>query len=247
MSPELILCLLTGAAAGGFINGLAGFGTALLALGIWLQVMPPWQAVAIIAAMSVASGLQCLWLIRRDLSHGVHHLPRFLIPALIGLPLGTALLGYISASSLKLLVAAFMLLYGAFFAFRRSLPRLNRSLPLGNVIVGFTAGVLGGAASLSGVLPTMWCAMLPWSKNEISAVLRSFNVVILTIAVALFAARGYYTRETLILAACALPVTLVFSQIGIAVFQRLDNSQFRRLLIWLLFACGAVLMARELL
>lgn len=50
---------------GGFINGLAGFGTALMSLGVWLQLMPPWQAVAVVAAMSVASGVQSLWLIRR--------------------------------------------------------------------------------------------------------------------------------------------------------------------------------------
>ena len=45
MSVELIVWLVVGTAAGDFINGLAGFGTALMSLGVWLQVMPPWQAV----------------------------------------------------------------------------------------------------------------------------------------------------------------------------------------------------------
>lgn len=67
MSVELIVWLVVGAAAGDFINGLAGFGTALMSLGVWLQVMPPWQAVAVVAAMSAASGVQSLWLIRRGL------------------------------------------------------------------------------------------------------------------------------------------------------------------------------------
>ena len=35
------LFILAGAAAGGFINGLAGFGTALFALGFFLSVLPP--------------------------------------------------------------------------------------------------------------------------------------------------------------------------------------------------------------
>ena len=56
MSVELIVWLVLGAAAGGFINGLAGFDTALMSLGVWLQVMQPWQAVAVVAAMSAASG-----------------------------------------------------------------------------------------------------------------------------------------------------------------------------------------------
>ena len=246
MSLELVLSLLAGAAAGGFVNGLAGFGTALLSLGIWLQVMPPWQAVSIVAAMSVVSGVQSLWLIRGELGNGTRRLPRFLLPALIGIPLGAATLEFISAPLLKLVIAGFMLLYGAFFAFRRSLPHLERPMPKTDALVGFCGGFLGGAASLSGALPTMWCAMQPWTKGETSAILRPYNVAILGIAVGIFAWQGHYTRETLILMAIALPATIVSSQIGIAVFRRLSDQQFRRLLIWLLFSAGVLLALREL-
>lgn len=245
MPLELVLSLLAGAAAGGFVNGLAGFGTALLSLGIWLQVMPPWQAVSIVAAMSVVSGVQSLWFIRGELGSGTLRLPRFLLPALIGIPLGAATLEFISAPLLKLVIAGFMLLYGAFFAFRRSLPHLARPMPKTDALVGFCGGFLGGAASLSGALPTMWCAMQPWTKGETSAVLRPYNVVILGIAVGIFSWQGYYTRDTLILMAIALPATIVSSQIGIAVFRRLSDQQFRRLLIWLLFSAGALLALRE--
>lgn len=246
MPLELVLSLLAGAAAGGFVNGLAGFGTALLSLGIWLQVMPPWQAVSIVAAMSVVSGVQSLWFIRGELGSGTLRLPRFLLPALIGIPLGAATLEFISAPLLKLVIAGFMLLYGAFFAFRRSLPHLARPMPKTDALVGFCGGFLGGAASLSGALPTMWCAMQPWTKGETSAVLRPYNVVILGIAVGIFSWQGYYTRDTLILMAIALPATIVSPQIGIAVFRRLSDQQFRRLLIWLLFSAGALLALREL-
>jgi len=36
MQPMAYALLLFGALAGGFVSGLAGFGTALMALGIWL-------------------------------------------------------------------------------------------------------------------------------------------------------------------------------------------------------------------
>lgn len=57
------------------------------------------------------------------------------------------------------------------------------------------------------------------TKGETSA-LRPYNVVILGVAVGIFAWQGYYTRETLILMAIALPATIVSSQIGIAVFPQ---------------------------
>jgi uncharacterized protein len=247
LSLGLILLLLAGSVAGGFINGLAGFGTALFALGIWLQVLPPWQAISIAVIMSVASGLQGLWGVRRDLKNTAGRMTRFLVPALAGVPLGTAVPALISATTLKCLIAGFMVLYGAFFVLRRSLPRFNRPTPAADILVGFFGGILGGAASLSGALPTMWCAMRPWTKGETRAVLQPFNVAILAIAAVLFAWRGYYTHETLLLMAIALPATLISAQIGIAVFHRLTDNQFRRLLIWLLFISGVLLTLRELI
>lgn len=68
MTVEIGALLIAGAAAGGFVSGLAGFGTALFALGWWLQVMPPVQAVSIVLFMSVVSGLQGMLVVRRDIA-----------------------------------------------------------------------------------------------------------------------------------------------------------------------------------
>ena len=247
MSAEFIAVLLAGAAAGGFINGLAGFGTALFALGFWLQIMSPLQAVAVCVVLSVASGLQGVWIVRSAM---LSHLPRlalFLLPALVGVPMGVALLSVLDASTLKLVIAGFLILYGGFFSFRRALPRFERPTPLVDMVIGFAGGVLGGAASLSGALPTMWCSMRPWPKSEVRAVLQPFNVAVLGCTVFALAMNGAYTRDTLILIAVALPVTMLSAQVGIATFRRLSDDAFRRLLIALMLVSGVVLMARELL
>ena len=51
MTFETILFLTLGAAAGGFVNGLAGTGTALFALGFYTVVLPPVQAVAVVVCV----------------------------------------------------------------------------------------------------------------------------------------------------------------------------------------------------
>ena len=56
--------LLVGALAGGFVSGLAGFGTALMTLGIWLYLMPPSLAVPLVLICSVvgqSSTLPSMW------------------------------------------------------------------------------------------------------------------------------------------------------------------------------------------
>lgn len=247
MPLEFYVYLILGAATGGLINGMAGFGTALFALGFWLQIMPPVQAVSMVVVMSVASGLQGVWLVRKSIANHPRRLARFLIPALPGIPLGVAALSVISAEVLKITIAGFLLLYGGFFTLRATLPKLERPTPVVDVIVGFLGGLLGGAASLSGALPTMWCAMRPWPKTETRAVLQPYNVTVLGLALIAFAIQGTYTWEVLTLIAIALPVTMISAQIGITIFNRLDDNQFRRLIIALMFVSGVILMARVVL
>lgn len=246
MQSEFYTLLLVGAAMGGLINGLAGFGTAMFALGFWLQIMPPVQAVSMAVLVSVAAGLQGIWLVRNSITAQPGRLARFLLPAMLGIPLGVAALTFVPVDVLKMTIAGFMLLYGGFFTLRHSLPKFARQTPMIDCCVGFLGGVLGGAAGLSGALPTMWCAMRPWTKAETRAVLQPFNVTVLGIATAVFAIRGAYIGQALTLIAIALPVALVFAQIGIALFRRLDDDQFRRLIIALMFLSGLLLMAREI-
>lgn len=246
MGIDFLAVLLAGAFAGGAINGLAGFGTALFALGFWLQILPAAQAVSIVVVMSVISGLQGLWIVRDEVLRSPDRLARFLLPALIGVPAGVALLAVVSAPMLKIVIAGFMLTYGGFFLLRGSLPRFERHVPMADVLVGFTGGVLGGAASLSGALPTMWCAMRPWPKTETRAVLQPYNVAVLGMTGLLLAWNGLYTPETLMLTAIALPATMIGAQCGIAVFRRLSDDQFRFLLIALMALSGALLALREL-
>ncbi|MGJ8572256.1 MAG: sulfite exporter TauE/SafE family protein [Hoeflea sp.] len=246
MTIEFIAILAAGAALGGFINGLAGFGTAMFALGFWLQILPPLEAVSLIAIMSVISGLQGVWVVRRSVLDNPRRLARFLVPALFGIPAGIAALSIFPPLVIKLVIAAMMILYGGFFSLRSALPKFERPTPVADSVIGFLGGVLGGAASLSGALPTMWCSMRPWPKAEIRAVLQPFNVIVLALTAVGFAIKGVYSLDTLKLIAVTLPVTLTFAQIGIITFKRLNDDQFRRLIIALMFVSGTVLLAREL-
>ncbi|MBQ0752400.1 MAG: sulfite exporter TauE/SafE family protein [Roseovarius sp.] len=247
MNSDTVLYVITGAAAGGFINGLAGFGTALFALGFFLTVIPPLQAVAMLVVLSVVTGLQGVWVVRDAIGENPRRLARFLLPGLIGIPLGVLILSVIDAGTLKAVVAAMLLLYGGYFTLRARLPRFERSTPFWDMLVGFLGGVLGGAASLSGALPMMWCALRPWPKQETRAVLQPFNVVVLAVTTILLALKGAYTRETLIYLAIAIPAALLAAQLGITVFKRLSDTAFRRLLILMTLVSGVVLLLREML
>ncbi|MGL5166611.1 MAG: sulfite exporter TauE/SafE family protein [Afipia sp.] len=239
--------LLAGAAAGGFVNGLAGFGTALFALGFWLQILPPVQAVSVAVAMSLVSGIPGALLVRHTIKANAVRLGRFVIPGLFGVPVGIALLTTLNPSILKIAIACLLIFYGGFFTIARTLPKFERPAPVGDGLIGFMGGVLGGAASLSGVLPTMWCALRPWTKTEQRAVLQPFNLALLGFAAVGFAWSGYYTQDVLKVIALALPMTMLSSQLGMAIFKFLDDFQFRRLLIGLMLVSGIMIFIREMI
>lgn len=246
MTGETILFLVLGAVAGGFINGLSGTGTALFALGFYLVVLDPITAVAIVALMSVLAGLQGLWIVRGEILAQPHRLLRFLLPGLLGVPLGLSLLDVIDARALRIAIAVFLIIYGGYFGFRAALPAFSRKTPWVDSIIGFLGGVLGGAASVSGAIPAMWLSLRPWTKAETRAVLQPFNVAILSTTITLLALKGAYDKTAFNALLITVPCGLIAAQIGIMVFRRLSDTVFRRLLIILTLLMGIGLLLSEL-
>ncbi len=247
MTATYILFLVLGAAAGGFINGLAGTATALFALGFYLVVLDPVTAVAIVACMAVLSGFQGLWIVRSGIMEQPRRILRFTIPGLIGVPLGILVLNQIDASTLRLFIAGLLIFYGAYFGFRSALPAFSRHTPVLDGLIGLTGGFLGGAASLAGAVPSMWMSLRPWTKAEMRVTLQSFNMAILGTTVGLLFFKGAYDREAVIALLITVPVGLIAAQIGIAVFHRLTDGAFRRLLILLTLAVGVGVLLSEVL
>ncbi|MEM7377260.1 MAG: sulfite exporter TauE/SafE family protein [Pseudomonadota bacterium] len=234
--------LLAGAAAGGFVNGLAGFGTALFALGFWLLVLPPVEAVALAASLSVLSGLQGVWVVRHGIAY--RRLARFVVPAVLGLPLGVALLQHIDAAPLRRLIAVLLLGYGVWFSIR-AIPRWRNVPRWADSGVGFLGGLLGGMAGLSGALPMLWCTLRGWSKAETRGVLQPFNVMVLVLAVVYYGVLGHLDTAFAVKLAISLPATLIAAQLGIGLFNRLADTQYRRLLVMLMVLSGLGLLWRD--
>jgi len=60
-----ITIVVVGAVIGGFVTGLAGFGTALVALGLWLHALPATMVPPLVALSSVAAHIVGLITVRK--------------------------------------------------------------------------------------------------------------------------------------------------------------------------------------
>ena len=236
--------VVAGALIAGFVNGLSGTGYALAALGFWLHAMSPATAAPLAAICAVGGHIQSL----PRIWHGVRW-PRlwpFLLCGLIGVPIGTALLGRVAVQPLKLAVGMLLIAYCAWVQFMRRPPVVRRGGRIADGVVGFIGGVMGGIASLSGPAPMIWAQLRGMPKDELRGVNQPYNMSILAAAIVSAALSGLVDRTLLVWVAFCLPATVVGAHIGLALYGRVNEIQFRRIVLVLLAFSGLTLIASSL-
>jgi hypothetical protein len=239
MQAGAFALLFAGAFAGGFVSGLAGFGTALMALGVWLYVLPPAAAVTLTLICSVVSQTATLPSMWR--SFDLTLVWPFVIGGLLGVPLGTLLIAHADPGVFKLTIGIFMLMFpvALYFSAPMAFTIGGKSA---DAAVGFAGGILGGLAGLSGPLPILWASIRGWGKDERRGVFQTFNWTVLFVALCLQTAAGSVGREMLWLAALALPGTIIGTWLGSRLYHGLDDRNFRDVVLGLLFLSGAILV-----
>src|SRR4029079_10031193 len=117
MEAATYAILLFGALAGGFVSGLAGFGTALMALGIWLYILPPALAVPLLLICSGIARMSTLPALWRTLDFKLAG--PFVAGGLAGMPIGALLVERADPQNFKLSVGAMLLVFPAALFFIR--------------------------------------------------------------------------------------------------------------------------------
>ena len=240
MSTIALVLLIVGALAGGFVSGLAGFGTALMALGIWLYVLPPSIAVPLVLICSIVAQTSTLPSIWQSIDFRL--VWPFLIGGLAGVPLGTMMIEHADPRIFKLSVGVLLLVFPAALYFQRNPLALSFGGRAADTMVGFAGGILGGLAGLSGPLPTLWASVRGWGKDERRGVFQTFNWTVLSASLCLQAGTGFVTREVLWLALLALPATVLGAWLCARVYRVLSDGNFRDVVLGLLFLSGAGLV-----
>ena len=231
--------LFAGALVGGFVSGLAGFGTALMALGLWLYVLPPTVAVTLVLICSVAGQTATLPSMWR--SFDLSLVWPFVIGGLLGVPIGTVLIAHADPRIFKLTIGIFLLVFpiALYFSAPMALAIGGR---FADAAVGFAGGILGGLAGLSGPLPILWASVRGWGKDERRGIFQTFNWTVLFVALCLHIAGGRVGSDVLWYAALALPGTVIGAWLGARLYHALNDRNFRDVVLGLLFLSGATLV-----
>ncbi len=237
------LAVLLAAFGAGFTSGFAGFGTGLVASGLWFHALPATMVPPLVALTSVAAQLVGLVTVRRAFAW--QRVRPFLVGGVLAVPLGVWVLSQVSPQWLKGSVGAFLVGYVLFqFIGRRGLSPRWQQAPLADAAVGAGGGFLGGFAGLSGPLPLVWLQMKGGGADAQRAVYQPFNLVMLVLASALMGISGRIDGDVLLVTVACLPLTLAGAWLGARVYRGIGEETFRLAVLVLLLASGCVLLVQ---
>jgi uncharacterized membrane protein YfcA len=234
------LVVVGGAFAGGFVSGLAGFGTGLMALGIWLHVLDPVSAAVLVVVCSVVAQVQTIPAIWHAIDRA--RVGPMIVAGLFGVPLGGWLVHKIDPNAFRLGMGLLLVAFSGFMLFGRPAARVTGGSRIADAAVGFGGGVLGGLSGLSAPLPIMWATLCGWGKDERRGVFQAFSLSILLAAALLYAVSGRLTAQVGWLVLEALPGTLCGAWLGAHTYRRLSDRRFHEVVLGLLGLSGLALV-----
>src|SRR5215475_13153676 len=231
--------LFAGALAGGFVSGLAGFGTALMALGLWLYVLPPAVAVSLTLICSVVAQTATLPSMWR--SFDLSLVWPFVIGGLLGVPIGTILIAHADPRVFKLTIGVFLLVFPLALYFSGPMA-FTIGGRFADGAIGFAGGILGGLAGLSGPLPILWASLRRWGKDERRGVFQTFNWTVLAAALCVQAFSGLVEPRVIWLALLTFPGTIAGAWLGAKVYHAMSDRNFSGVVLGLLLLSGVGLV-----
>ena len=226
--------------AGALVAGLSGFAFGLVVSSIWLYILTPLQSATLIIAFGLLVQGYSVWKLRRALDW--RRLWPFLAGAAVGVPLGVGILVRANADYVRAGIGLFLVLYSLYALFRPALKPVKAGGAAADAGVGFLNGVLGGITGFAGILVIIWCSLRGWTKDQQRTVFQPVAVAIFLMSAFWIGASRAITSETIKLFVLGLPALLIGTWLGLKLFGRLDEASFRKVVLILLLASGAVLM-----
>ena len=160
----------------------------------------------------------------------------FLIGGIATMPAGIYLLLSFRPQAYLFSMGLALALYGAYMLFKPP-PSIRMGGVSSDVAVGALGGITGPLAAFPGAFVTIWCGMRGWDKLAQRSVYQPYILILQVLTLAGLSVVGERSVLDGHLIAYALP-GVAGAYLGLQVFQKLNDEQFRRLVNLALIASG---------
>ena len=218
----------------GLIQGLTGFGSALVAVPLLSLFLDLQLAVPLSTLHGVTITLCLSWQLRRSLS--LQKIGPLLLGSVPGVIIGVTLLKYADPAAMKLLLGIMVTGYALYALLSR--PIVERKLrPVWAYVAGFATGAIASAFSAGGPPTIIYTTLAGWSKDTIKATLSGFFLCAGLLASAAHLMTGLTTYTVAKYYVVTLPFVLVGVWVGSRFYQRINHQLYLKAV----FICLAVM------
>lgn len=239
------LLFILGAIIAGFVQGLTGFAFALIAMSFWVWGLSPQLAAPLLVFASVWSHLISLSNEPRlPHLHRTLYLP-YLIAGLIGVPLGTWLLNIVEASTFRILLGIFLVIWCPLMLLNPQIKLIQHSGKTADAGIGLVGGILGGLGGFCGSVPSAWLVLKQLPKEQQRYILRHFNFAIQVFTLAAYLLQGTLNQTHLPYMAVLILAVSIPAILGACLFHRISELRFKQIVLSLLFSSGCFLLIKE--
>lgn len=222
--------------AGSFVQGVTGFAFSLLSLPLLTVFLPASTAVPMLSAFGLVLNVLVLATALRD-AKPARFVPLYVTGLLFTWP-GILLLQAIPDRPAKLVVGLLVLATSILYMRGRT-PRLSRS-PAVLAGTGVISGLMNGMTTFSGPPVVLLLAGSDATKDEMRANLSLYFLVLNVLMVPMLIARGLLTADLAVDCAKLSPFVVLGAAAGSLAASRIGQTGFRKAVLLVLAACGAV-------
>ena len=112
----------------------------------------------------------------------------------------------------------------------------------GDAGVGVLNGVLGASTGLGGILPVIWTTVRGWTRDEQRGVHQPTAFATFILSLLALGEAGLVTSSTTRLFLMGLPALIFGTLLGWALYGKLDEATFRKVVLLLLLISGLAIV-----
>jgi uncharacterized membrane protein YfcA len=221
-----------------FTKSILGFGEALVAVPLLALALDVQTASPV--SMLMAASVTLMMVFRYWRSIDLRAIWRLTAAAVIGIPLGIGVLKNLPEAWLTGALGALLIVIGLYYLLRPALPA--RPEHYWAYLLGFSAGVLGGAYNIAGPALVVYGTLRRWQPEQFRATLQGFFMVINIVILFGHASAGLWTPDVLQLFALSIPAIVLGFWVGHRLSPHIAPDAFARLVYIALIVSGVFLI-----
>lgn len=232
----LIIVITTFVAA--FVQGVSGFGFALVAMPILSGVTSIQTAAPLVALTTLTNNLILCIYYRQSFDRNV--ITNLLLGSVLGIPIGFLALDYIPTALMLIGLGLVIVTYSLYSLVSPVVPVLKSKLWAYGA--GFLSGILLGSFNLPGPPVILYGSSQRWSQEKFKGNLTSFFWVSVAIVVVGHGLQSRISEEIIRQFLIAIPGFILGLFLGVVLAKKFDPNIFRKVITGLLLIIGVRLI-----